>query len=221
MKTLITLSLTAWMAVSLVAQTDTTQPVGKPHAKEGARDKPHQKKRGPMDVNLPPDEMQPLAAAREKAKNDPTVRSLQEARAAIDVQLENAMRAAMLSADPSLGPILDKVKAARGRAKDLRARFESLRPEQKLALKAARESVKTDPAVQAAREKFRAAQGPEAKKDAARELLQAMRAAVLEQNPELGPLLDLLRPPRDRKGPSPGGGEGTSEPEDPTETPVM
>jgi hypothetical protein len=211
MKTLITLSLTAWMTVSLVAQTDTNQPVGKPHAEEGGRDKPHQKKRGPMSVNLPPDEMQHLAAAREKAKNDPTVRSLQEARAAIDVQLENAMRAAMLSADSSLGPILDKVKAARGRAKDLRDRFESLTPEQKVALKAARESVKTDPAVQAAREKFRAAQGPESKKDAARELLQAMRAAVLKQNPELEPLLDLLRPPRDRTGPSPGGGEGISE----------
>lgn len=224
MKTLITLSLAAWMAlaVSTFAQNDTNQPVGEPRTKQGDGDKPHQKKPDLMGAHLPPDEMQRLVAAKDKAKNDPTVRSLQEARSAIDAQLENAMRAAMLSADPSLGPILDKVKAARGRAKDLRDRFESLTPEQKMALKAARESVKTDPTVQAAREKFKAASGPEAKKDAARELFQAMRVAVLKQNPELEPLLDLLGPPRHKRmGPTSEGGKGSPDPENQTENPVM
>jgi len=217
MKTLTTLSLTALMAVSAVAQNAITPP-----AQGEGWDKSHQKKHGQMGVNLPPEEMQSLAAAKEKAKNDPTVRSLLEARKAIDTQLENAMRAAMLTADPTLGPVLDKLKQARTRAKDVRDRFESLTPEQKESLKAARESVKNDPAVQVAREKIRAAQGPEAKKQAALELHQAVKDAVLKQNPELAPLLDRLGPPhRGCMGFAPDNGGGGSSPENPMEEPAM
>jgi len=222
MKNLITLSLAALvaLAVSSVAQNDTNQPFHPP-GKDGGWDKPHQRKHDKMGDNLPPEEMQRLAAAKEKAKNDPTVRSLQEARTAIDTQLENAMRAAMMAADPTLGPVLDKIKEARARAKGMRDRFESLTPEQKESLKAARESVKNDPAVQAAREKIRAAQGPEAKKDATRELLQATKAAVLKQNPELEPLLDRLGPPRHDRMPPPSAQVGGPSSDNPMEEPAM
>jgi hypothetical protein len=102
------------------AQTDApSERPGKPHWKK------HGKPGGPM-AGLPPEEAQRLAAARDKAKDDPTVRSLKEARDAIDAQLENAMSAAILAADPGLAPTLEKVNQSRDRAKGMRDRFESL-----------------------------------------------------------------------------------------------
>ena len=145
-------------------------------------------------AGLPPEEAQRLAAAREKAKEDPTVRSLKEAREAVDGQLEKAMDAAILAADPGLAPTLEKVKQSRDRAKGMRDRFESLAPEQRQQLRAARMAAKDDPAVAAAREKLKAADSPEARRQAGRDMRQAMKAAVLKQSPELAPLLEKLGP---------------------------
>lgn len=174
------------------------------------------KKDGPPGgaPNLTREEAQRFQQAREKAKDDPTVRSLQQAREAIDKQLEAAMDAAMTAADPTLGPVLEKVKQSRGRARDMRDKFESLTPEQRQALKAARDSVKDDPTVVAAREKMKAAEGPEAKREAARELHQAIKAAIAKQNPALAPLLDQLGPPPGGpRGPGgPGGPDGPPPP---------
>jgi hypothetical protein len=125
------------------------------------------------------------------------------------------MHAAMLSADSSLGPVLDKVKAARDRAKDMRGKFEALTPEQKKQLKAALSAAKDDPTVQAAREKMRNAEGPEAKREAGREMHQAMKAAMLKADPRLAPLLEKLGPGimgRDR-GPQGDGPQGPPPPE--------
>jgi len=178
----------------LSAQDDTQPQHGGPH-RDGPPWKQHGKKHGPPpDAKLTPDEQQRLQAAREKAKNDPTVRSLKEAHAALEKQLETAMHAAMLSADSSLGPVLDKIKAARDRAMDMRGKFESLTAEQKEQLKAARSAAKDDPAVQAAREKMRDAQGPEARGAAGREMHEAMKAAMLKADPSLAPLLEKLGP---------------------------
>ena len=152
-------------------------------------------------AGLPPEEAQRLAAAREKAKADPTVRSLREAREALDAQLGKAMDAAILAADPGLGPVLEKVKQSRDRAKGMRDRFESLTPEQRQKLKAARQAAKDDPEVVAAREKMRSAESPEARREAGRSMREAMKSAMLEQNPDLAPLLKQLRP----------GGEDASE----------
>ena len=169
--------------------------------------KPHWKKQGkpggPM-AGLPPDEAQRLAAAREKAKDDPTVRSLKEAREAIDAQLENAMSAAILAADPGLAPALEKVKQSRDRAKGMRDRFESLTPEQRQQLRAARMAAKDDPEVVAARDKMKAAESPEARREAGQAMHQAMKAAILKKDPDLAGLLDKL-------GPSPGAEDGGSE----------
>jgi Spy/CpxP family protein refolding chaperone len=171
--------------------------------------KKHDKKHGPPGANLTPDERQRLSAAREKAKDDPTVQSLREAREKVGEQLVSAMRSAMLAADPSLGPTLDKIKEARDRAKGMRDKFRSLTPEQGQQLKAAREKAKDDPTVQAAREKMREARGPEAKRAAARELHEAMKAAMLKADPALASLLEQLRPP------GPGGFEDGEGPDGP------
>lgn len=183
---------------------------GPPWQKNGKRNGPR------ADVALSAEEKQRLSAARERADSDPTVRSLREARDTIGEQLANATRAAMLAADPTLGPTLDKIARARDRAKEMRDRFRSLTPEQRQQLKAARQKAKDDPAVQEAREKMRAAQGPQAKREAGRAVHQAMRAAMLKADPALAPLLDQIGP-RGLGGPGgppppPDNGEPMEEP---------
>ena len=178
------------------AQAQTNQPAaaepsGKPQwKKNGKKGGPD----GPMG-GLPPEEARRLGAAREKAMEDPTVRSLKEARDALDQQLEKAMDAALLSADPGLAPVLERVKQSRERAKGMRDRFESLTPEQREQLKAARQQAKDDPAVVAAREKMKSAKSPEERREAGQAMREAMKAAILKQNPDLAPLLQQLGPP--------------------------
>lgn len=173
---------------------------GKPHWK-----KKHGKPWGP-GAGLPPEEAQRLAAARDKAKEDPTVRSLKEARDAIDQQLEAAMNSAILAADPGLAPTLEKVKQSRARARAMRERFESLTPEQKQQLKSAREAAKDDRDVVAAREKMKSAKTPEERREAGKAMREAMKAAMIKQNPDLAPLLEQLGPPPDGPDSPMGGG---------------
>jgi hypothetical protein len=163
---------------------------------------------GPMMPSLPPEEAQRLAAARDKAKQDPTVRSLKEARDAIDQQLEAAMSAAILAADPSLAPTVEKVKESRERAKGMRDRFESLTPEQKQQLKSACQAANDDPSVVAAREKMKSAKTPEERREAGKAMREAMKAAMIKQNPDLSPLLDQLGPPPGGPGGPMGGPDG-------------
>jgi Spy/CpxP family protein refolding chaperone len=207
-------TLCAAIIVSLpsVAYAQDDAPSGPPAPSEKSG-RPHWKKQGgpggsdrPMP-GLPPEEAQRLAAAREKAKGDPTVRSLKDARDALDEQLEKAVNAAMLAADPGLAPVLEKVKQSRDRAKKMRDRFESLTPEQRQQLKAARQSAKADPSVVAAREKMKSANSPEERREAGKSLHQAMKAAMTKQNPDLAPLLEQLGPPPGGPG-GPMGGRG-------------
>lgn len=172
----------------------------------------------PWAANLSPDEAKRLDAARDKVKDDPTIKSLRESRKALDEQLEKAMDAAIVAADPSLGPVIEKVKQARDKAEGMRDRFEALTPEQKQQLKAAHQAAQKDPAVVAAREKMDAAATPEARHEARREMHEAIKAAVLKENPDLAPLLDKMRPkhmgPGGRGGgPSGPGGTPPGEPE--------
>jgi len=173
-------SFIAWPAA---AESDTPQ--GRPGATW--------KKSGqPAGPGLSDDERQRLAAAREKAKNDSTVRSLEQARQAIDAQLQSAMNAAMVAADPSLAPTLEKVKQSRDRAQRIRRGVDSLTPGQREQLKQARQAAMRDPAVQAAREKMKTADSPEARKQAGQEMREAVKAAVTKENPELAPVMERL-----------------------------
>jgi hypothetical protein len=168
------------------------------------------------------DEAARMAAAREKAKNDPTVRSLQQARESLDQQIQNAMNAAMLAADPGLASSLKKVGESRERAQKMRQRFESLTPEQREQLKKARKAAQQDPAVQAAREKMKAAETPEARREAGKAMHEAMMSAMTKQNPELAPILKELGPGwgrhHDRMG-RPDGPGGPRGPMPPPENP--
>lgn len=178
------------------------KPRGKKHGKSGRPDGPM---RGQPPAGLSPEEAQRLAAARDKAKDDPTVRSLREAREALDEQLEQAVSAAVLAADPGLAPILEKVKQSRERARKMRDRYESLTPEQKQQLRSARDKAKNDPAVAAAREKMKSAKSPEERREAGQAMHEAMKAAILRENPGLASLLEQLGPP-------PGGPQGPQAP---------
>ena len=215
MKKFTLLALGFLAAIAPLSAQDDTQPQPGDPDRDGPSWKQHGKKHGPAPgASLSPEERRKLAAAREKADEDPTVQSLRDAKDKVGEPLANAMRAAMLAADPSLGPTLDKIKEARDRAKEMKERFRSLSPEQKRQLKAARGTAKDDPAVQAAREKMRGAQGPEARREAGREMHQAMKAAMLKADPSLAPLLEKLGPGimgRDR-GPQGDGSQGPPPP---------
>jgi len=73
----------------------------------------------PGFANLSDADRQKLMAVREKAKSDPAVVAAEEKkknakspeeRAAADKEFHAAMRAALLKADPSLAPLIDKIK---------------------------------------------------------------------------------------------------------------
>ena len=214
MKTLIVLLLGFLAAVAPLSAQD----IPKPQPDGLGAWKHHGKKHGrPSGPNLTPEEREKLSAAREKANQDPTVQSLREAKEKVGEQLASAMRAAMLAADPSLSSALDKIQAARDRAKEMKQKFRSLTPEQRKQLKAARMAAQDDPAVQAAREKLRTAQGPEAKRAAAKEMHEAIKAAMLKVDPSLAPLLEQLGPgafgPPHKRGP---GRHGEDDPDGPT-----
>ena len=60
-------------------------------------------------ANLSPDERQKLQAARQKAMQDPGVQSAKEKMRQAHHEFRDAMHAAMLKADPSIQPILNKI----------------------------------------------------------------------------------------------------------------
>ena len=77
----------------------------------------------PGFANLSEGDRQKLMAAREKAKDDPAVLAAEELmknaknpgdRHAAMEQFHKAMKAALLKADPTLGPILDQLKPPQG-----------------------------------------------------------------------------------------------------------
>jgi Spy/CpxP family protein refolding chaperone len=205
MKRFTTLSV-ALIAVTapLLAQDNPSMPGGA-EQQPGSRPK-HQLRKQAAAQMLTSDERARLEAAEEKAKNDPTVRSLREAKESLEDQLANAMRAAMVAADPTLAPTLDKIRDARGRAKGMRDRYESLTPEQREQLKSARSIAKDDPAVVAAREAMKSADSPEARRAAGKAMHEAMKAAMTKQDPGLAALLEKLGPPPG--GPGRPGGPG-------------
>jgi len=63
--------------------------------------------------NLSPDERQKLQAARHKAMQDPAVQSAHDKMRAAHKEFRDAMHAAMLKADPSIQPILNKIPAGK------------------------------------------------------------------------------------------------------------
>ena len=60
-------------------------------------------------ANLSPEERQKLQAARQKAIQDPAVQAAHEKMRAAHKEFRDAMHAAMLKADPSIQPILNRI----------------------------------------------------------------------------------------------------------------
>jgi hypothetical protein len=66
-------------------------------------------------ANLSPEEREKLKAARQKAMQDPNVQAAHEKMKQAHQEFMTSMHAAMLKADPSIQPVLDKIpKGGRG-----------------------------------------------------------------------------------------------------------
>ena len=108
MKSLITISILA-LALQFVpairAQDDDEQ------GEQGKRGRRWEQRM----ANLSPDERQKLEAARQKAMQDPSVQSAHDKMRQAHKEFQEAMRAAMLKADPSIQPILNKMPAGNRR----------------------------------------------------------------------------------------------------------
>jgi flagellum-specific peptidoglycan hydrolase FlgJ len=68
---------------------------------------------GQRMANLSPQDRQKLEAAHQKARQDPAVQAAHEKMKQAEKEFRDAMQAAMLKADPSIQPILDKLPAGR------------------------------------------------------------------------------------------------------------
>ncbi len=100
MKMLVTISIFA--AALQIAPVAFSQDTGEPQ--KGS--KQHQ---GGRFANLSPDEREKMQAAHQKAMQDPAVQAAKEKMRQAKKEFEDAMHAALLKADPSIQPILDKV----------------------------------------------------------------------------------------------------------------
>jgi len=66
-------------------------------------------------ANLSPEERQKLQGARQKAMQDPAVQAAHDKMREAHKEFRDAMRGAMVKADPSVQPILDKIPAGKHR----------------------------------------------------------------------------------------------------------
>ena len=81
-------------------------PDGQDHGRQGRHGR-HAK----FMASLSPDERAKLRAAHQKAKSDPALQAAKERAHQSRRELRDARRAALLRADPSIQPILDKIPA--------------------------------------------------------------------------------------------------------------
>lgn len=148
---------------------------------------------------LTADERAKLKAAHRAAMQDPAVQAAKAQRDENRRAFRQTLRAAMLKADPSVGPVLDKLRAARGgrgghaMRERLHRRLAALDETERAKLRAAHEGVKDDPAVAAARTQMERAATPEDRRQAHRLMAEAMRNAMLRNDPTVGPILEKMR----------------------------
>lgn len=78
-----------------------------------AQDQPMGRRRWEQRLaNLSPEERQKLQAARQKAIQDPAVQAAHDKMRQAHKEFRDAMNAALLKADPSIQPILNKIPAS-------------------------------------------------------------------------------------------------------------
>ena len=160
-------------ALTVFAQDATSSPTSTPAGQEGHR------KGGPREglmrealESLTPAERTQFLEVRKKAMEDPTVAQAKQQADAARKESFEAMKSALLQQDPSLGPILDKLKTPQ----DLK----SLTPEEHQKLEAARKA--THPGKDALAKAM----------PAEKAFHEALRAAMLKIDPSIGPILDKV-----------------------------
>ena len=183
-----------------------------PNATPAAADSP---KHGPGEWKkqrewieaLPEDVRNRFKEAREEAMKDPKIQALREKAEAAGKELRDAVRDAIAAKDPDLAARLNEVikkkekdPATKERKNRPDAQGESalqkLPPAERDRLTAAREIAKQAPAVQSAEAAMKAAQTPEARRDAAKNFQKAMRDAMITADPSLADILDKIKPPK-------------------------
>lgn len=149
--------------------------------------------------NLTPDEQARLQAARRATARDPAVVAARRA-------LMQAERDAMLRQDPTLGPVLDKMRpggegggGGGARRAPLAAPAEGdgralamLTPDERARLATAQRAARTDPAVVSARQAMGSATTPEARRAARQAMQEALRAAMLRTDAGIGTVLEKV-----------------------------
>ena len=200
------------------AGADAGPPPGPPGGGPGDKG-PRGPRGGGAERVLTEEERAKLMAAREKIKGDSEVAAAMDAAKKAQADLAAIMDKKLLAADPSLQPILDKLKAAREKMGDRRAEMDgpgrggpgrpgadrpekpgkpekddlgTLTPAEKETLKTARAAAKDDPAVTAARGKVQAAATKEEKAAARKELQSALHDAMTKANPETASILEKI-----------------------------
>lgn len=150
--------------------------------------------------SLKPEERQRLRAARQAALQDPQVRAALERRQAEQRAFQQTMKEAVKRADPSVAPLIDRLeKAIQDRRaqqfQGLQRRLEFLSAEERQILLQARRAVQADPSLAAARQQGLAAPAGDAaaRQQALRVYHEAMKNAMIRQDPRVGPILEKIR----------------------------
>jgi hypothetical protein len=205
MKQLHTLiAITALCGSSLLASPQ--QPAAAPSTADSQKQGPGEwRKHREFIEGLPEDVRNRFKEAREEAMKDPKIQALREKAEAAGKELRDAMRDAIAAKDPELAAQLSDVlktkekdpstKEKKSRpAGQIEAAIQKLPPAERDRLTAAREIAKQAPAVQSAEAAMKAAQTPEARRDAAKNFQKAMRDAMLTADPSLADILDKIKP---------------------------
>jgi hypothetical protein len=232
-KTIVTLLTAAMLnsGVAVLMAQDAPNPAGGELRQQGKPGK-QRMQRPRMRAPLTPEEHEKLKAAREKAKSDPKVVAARDDMQAAGKGMRDTLHAALLKEDPSLGPILEKIEKAMEERRDKGEnagpppegaqppppgaaeggqrrkgpppgefrrgpgpRLDMLTEEERAKFRAAHEKVKDDTDVQAARKKA---------DEAAKNLRDAERAAMIAADPGIEPILKKLDDARAKRGGGPG-----------------
>jgi len=198
------LAITALCGSSLLATAQ--QPAATPSAADSQKQGPGGwRKHREFIEGLPEDVRNRFKEAREEAMKDPKIQALREKAEAAGKELRDAMRDAITAKDPELAAQLSdvlKTKEKDPSTKEKKSRpagqvesaIQKLPPAERDRLTAAREIAKQAPAVQSAEAAMKAAQTPEARRDAAKNFQKAMRDAMLTADPSLADILDKIKP---------------------------
>jgi hypothetical protein len=191
------------------------QPATTPAAADSPKHGPGEWKRQRELIEaLPEDVRNRFKEAREEAMNDPKIQALREKAEAAGKELRDAVREAIAAKDPDLASQLSEVLKTREKdsgAKEKKFRpgaqietaIQKLPPAERDRLTAAREIAKQAPAVQSAEAAMKAAQTPEARREAAKNFHKAMREAMLTADPSLADILDKINTPKPDAIPTP------------------